>query len=100
MLGVGIVGAQFLGYIQDTSVEQSLQKKEPGLHTRLVDKKDWILGSYRALDPNKATAASALATDSVSVKNMVRPISRSSSMQIRPRSRLSRHWPPIRPTRR
>jgi len=55
MLGVGVVGAVFLGFIQDTSVEQQLLESNPQVHSEVVDSKEWILGSYDAVIPDKIT---------------------------------------------
>lgn len=53
MLGVGIVGAVFLGYIQDTSVNAHLQAENAALHQRVAADKKWVFGQYVAVDPEK-----------------------------------------------
>ena len=55
MLGVGIVGAVFLGYIQDTSVEAQLLHSSPAIHEQVVESKQWLLGSYDAVVPDRVT---------------------------------------------
>jgi MFS family permease len=50
MLGVGVVGAVFLGYIQDTSVDRHLQAQQPGIHQQVTTEKKWVFGSYPTLD--------------------------------------------------
>jgi hypothetical protein len=54
MLGVGVVGAVFLGFIQDTSVSKQLQKQEPAAYSTTVSDKKWVFGEYKALDEDKA----------------------------------------------
>jgi MFS family permease len=55
MLGVGVVGAVFLGFIQDTSVEQQLLESHPQIHSEVVESKRWVLGRYDAVVPGKVT---------------------------------------------
>ncbi len=61
MLGVGVIGSVFLGAIQDLSVDKGLQTYDQAngtaLHSTLTTEKESIFGSYRALDPDKASAA-------------------------------------------
>ena len=54
MLGVGVVGAVFLGYIQDTSIEQKLALDDPQIHAQVVEEKRWVFGTLEAVDPQKA----------------------------------------------
>jgi hypothetical protein len=51
MLGVGVVGAVFLGYIQDKTIEQRVQKEAPAVHERVVQDKTWVFGKLQAVDP-------------------------------------------------
>jgi MFS family permease len=53
MLGVGVVGAVLLGYIQDTEAVHQLQAKDPAVYQQVVSEKQWVLGSYQAIDPDK-----------------------------------------------
>ena len=55
MLGVGIVGAVFLGYIQDSSISQQLLDTRPAVHERVVESRQWLLGAYDAVVPDKVT---------------------------------------------
>ena len=55
MLGVGIVGAVFLGQIQDTSISQQLFDTRPAVHEQVVETRQWLLGSYDAVAPDKVT---------------------------------------------
>jgi len=51
MLGVGIVGAQWLGYLQDTQIDKTL-KSQGVMYERLMDQTERrsIFANYRALD--------------------------------------------------
>lgn len=53
MLAVGTVGAVFLGYIQDSSVNNKLQTERPALHAQVASEKNWVFGKYEAVDPTK-----------------------------------------------
>jgi MFS family permease len=51
MLSVGIVGAQFLGYFQDRSVDANLMAQNPTLHAKYVTQEKFSLfGKYKALN--------------------------------------------------
>ncbi len=52
MLGVGVVGAVFLGYIQDTAIEGALQSN-PEIHARVVEEKTWVFGKLEAVNERK-----------------------------------------------
>lgn len=72
MLGVGVVGAVLLGYIQDTAIERNL-RDQPTVHSQVVVEKRWVLGTYQAVDPDKvktlpAEQREAIATTEVSAK--------------------------------
>lgn len=63
MLSVGVVGAQFLGFIQDNSIDRNLLAYDRQHNTQLhssyvVQEKTGIFGRYKALDPQKVEAAS------------------------------------------
>lgn len=51
MLGVGVVGAVFLGYFQDTETVTKLQAQDTALYERVVTDKEWVFGSYSAVNP-------------------------------------------------
>lgn len=53
MLGVGVVGAVFLGYIQDTSINTHLAEQRPALHQQVSVEKRWAFGTVKAVDPEK-----------------------------------------------
>ncbi len=53
MLGVGIVGSVFLGYIQDTSVYEVVGEKRPGIQSQISVEKESIFGDYHSIDPDK-----------------------------------------------
>jgi hypothetical protein len=54
MLAVGILGAPFLGYMQESSTTQQLQAANPALYQQVTVKKDYLLGAYEAIDPVKS----------------------------------------------
>lgn len=56
MLGVGVVGAVFLGYIQDTSISSHLQKDQPAIYQQVAVEKPWVLGTYPSVDAEKKKA--------------------------------------------
>ena len=51
MLGVGVVGAVFLGLIQDQSIEEQLANENPAIHEQVVSTKNSVFGEYDAVDP-------------------------------------------------
>lgn len=65
MLGVGVVGAVFLGYIQDRSTEMTLAEQQPELHAELVGPAEWLFGEYQALQPEKVDALEGEAAETV-----------------------------------
>jgi len=59
MLTVGVVGAAFLGNIQDRSIDQELSEQRPALHSQVIgEEKMSVFGKYRAIDQQKVEAAS------------------------------------------
>jgi len=63
MLSVGIVGAVFLGRMQDGSISHAVQRHDAEQGTTLArdyltDEQQSVLGKYRALDAGKVDAAS------------------------------------------
>jgi MFS family permease len=56
MLAVGILGAPFLGYMQESSTTQQLRAANPALYQQVTVKKDYLLGAYEAIDPVKSAA--------------------------------------------
>lgn len=58
MMGVGVIGAVILGFVQDKQLDQNLasydQKNNTALHsTYVTEQKTGLFGSYKALDANK-----------------------------------------------
>jgi MFS family permease len=66
MLAVGILGAPFLGYMQEMSTTQKLHATNPALYEQVTVKKDYLLGAYEAIDPVKSAAI----TDSQSLSDL------------------------------
>jgi len=58
MLAVGIVGAPFLGYFQDSSISTSLKEQKPALYEEYSMEKDWALGTTTTIDHDKLKSAS------------------------------------------
>ena len=56
MLAVGILGAPFLGYMQEASTTQQLRAANPALYQTVKVEKKYLLGAYEALDPVKLAA--------------------------------------------
>ena len=56
MLAVGILGAPFLGYMQESSTTQQLHSSNPALYQQVTVKHDYLLGAYEAIDPEKRAA--------------------------------------------
>jgi MFS family permease len=54
MMSVGVMGTVFLGLIQDRAIETRLRAESPALYYQVVSTKDSVLGSYRAVDPQRA----------------------------------------------
>jgi fucose permease len=55
MLGVGVIGAQFMGLFQDQTVEKILLEEQPAIHAKIVDDKEGVFGAYKAVSPDKAS---------------------------------------------
>ena len=58
MLAVGILGAPFIGYLQETSATKQLETANPALYQTVTVEKNYLLGAYKAIDPVKSAAAS------------------------------------------
>jgi hypothetical protein len=56
MLSVGVIGAVFLGYWQDTEKSVLLAEREPEIHAVVVVEKPSVLGDYEAIDGGKFSA--------------------------------------------
>jgi hypothetical protein len=54
MLAVGVIGAAFLGNIQDKEIDNVLKEKDPVLHQKVVgEEKLSVFGTYQPLDQEK-----------------------------------------------
>ncbi len=53
MLGVGVLGAVLLGYLQDTTLDSAIKTKAPQVHEKVMVHKAGLLGSYKAVDETK-----------------------------------------------
>jgi hypothetical protein len=56
MLAVGILGAPFIGYLQESSATAQLAAANPALYQQVTVEKQYVLGAYRAIDPIKTAA--------------------------------------------
>jgi hypothetical protein len=56
MLAVGILGAPFIGYLQETSATKQLASANPALYQTVTVEKNYLLGKYQAIDPVKSAA--------------------------------------------
>lgn len=53
MLGVGVLGAQFLGFFQDKNIEGTLEKRDTVVYEQVLGEKPGLFGAYKAVDPAK-----------------------------------------------
>jgi MFS family permease len=56
MLAVGILGAPFIGYLQESSATKQLESANPALYQTVTMQKNYLLGAYQAIDPAKSSA--------------------------------------------
>jgi MFS family permease len=58
MLAVGILGAPFLGYMQESTTTQQLRATNPALYeqVKMEPSPKYLLGTYEAIDPVKSAA--------------------------------------------
>jgi hypothetical protein len=57
MLSVGVIGAVFLGNIQDRQIDRELLARHPALHTQVVgQEKLSVFGKYQPLDKERLAA--------------------------------------------
>ena len=60
MLSVGIIGAAFLGNIQDKQIDHTLQQQNPAIHAQVIgEAKTSIFGKYNSIDQEKRAALPA-----------------------------------------
>ena len=67
MLAVGILGFPLIGGLQESTATQKLQASNPALYQTVTKPGSYLLGSYQAIDPDKA----ALLTDEKSKSDIV-----------------------------
>jgi MFS family permease len=56
MLSVGILGAPFIGYLQESTATKELEAKNPAIYQQVTVSHHYLLGDYKAIDPVKAEA--------------------------------------------
>ena len=61
MLAVGVIGAPFMGLLQDRNMDENLALAAPALHSQVMVQRNSIFGDYQAVDP--AVAATVPAGD-------------------------------------
>lgn len=54
MLAVGIIGFPFIGYLQESTATARLAAESAAVHAQVTVQKDYLLGSYLAIDPAKS----------------------------------------------
>jgi hypothetical protein len=55
MLAAGVIGAVFLGNIQDKQIDHELRDHHPAIHANVMgEEKTSVFGKYKPLDQNKA----------------------------------------------
>ena len=62
MLAVGILGAPFLGYLQESSATKELAAANPALYQTVTMENNYLLGKYQAIDPVKSAAVTDAAS--------------------------------------
>ncbi|MBZ5856103.1 MFS transporter [Flavihumibacter profundi] len=72
MMGVGVIGAVILGFVQDKQLDQNLaaydQQNNTTLHTTyLTEPKQGLFGTYKALDAQKMAQAPAQAVEEINL---------------------------------
>ena len=55
MLAVGVVGAPFMGYLQDTNIDGNLFTRAPQVHEQVMEPNNSIFGDYQAINPEAVT---------------------------------------------
>jgi hypothetical protein len=53
MLGVGVLGAQFLGFFQDKNIESTLAERDQVVYEQVLGEKPGLFGAYKAVDADK-----------------------------------------------
>ncbi len=69
MLGVGILGGPWLGYIQDTTIENELKSEEPALYAQVIGEPTAsMFGEYHPIDQEKIDALDATEREDAEAK--------------------------------
>ena len=68
MLAVGILGAPFIGYLQESSATKQLAAANPALYQTVTVEKNYLLGKYQAINPVKSAAITD-ATSATTIAN-------------------------------
>lgn len=85
MLAVGILGSPFLGYMQETSTTQQLRTTDAALYQQVTVKRDYLLGTYEAIDPAKvAVITDEKAKDEINSANSAAKLTALGKMAIFP----------------
>jgi hypothetical protein len=56
MLAVGILGAPFIGYLQEQSATAKLQSSSPALYETVTKDGKYLISQYKAIDQDKVAA--------------------------------------------
>ena len=57
MLSVGVLGAPFLGYIQDSKIDRDLKGQDQAVYAKVAgEEKQSVFGAYTSIDPKKVDA--------------------------------------------
>ncbi|MGD0745537.1 MAG: MFS transporter [Verrucomicrobiota bacterium] len=62
-LAVGILGAPFIGYLQESSATKQLESANPALYQTVTVQKHYLLGAYKAIDPVKVAAVADISSN-------------------------------------
>jgi len=54
MLAVGILGAPFIGYLQESTATRELEARNAAVYQQVTVEHQYLLGRYKAIDPTKA----------------------------------------------
>ena len=78
MLAVGVIGAPFMGYVQDRNVDRNLEQVAPALHSQVIVPRNSIFGDYQGVD---AAAASTLPAADQAILGEVQEESQKDALQ-------------------
>lgn len=59
MIAVGVLGFPFIGAVQEKTATAQLNEIQPKVAEKILVEKNYLLGSYQAIDPEKAAALTA-----------------------------------------